>query len=284
MRFKAELILFLTVLLSMSFTTLKGADIGDSGNYTLLKDISYVSDGETDNYRISRCRMDIYYPEDVKNFSTVVWFHGGGLKEGEKYIPEEFKNQGFAVVAVNYRLYPEVKSPEYIYDAAQALSWVFSNIGKYGGDTSKIFVSGHSAGGYLVLMLTLAKEYCASFGLDADRIAKSYPISGQTMTHFTIKEERNMNRDIPYIDEMAPSNNSRKEGAPIWLITGDRDMEMLGRYEENLHLYSILKYLGHPAEIFELDGFDHGDVVAPACLLIRKDIKKIDSGRKSKKE
>ena len=80
-----------------------------------------------------RCKLDIYYPENKKDFSTIVWFHGGGMEGGNKFIPKELREQGFAVVAVNYRLSPKAKNPAYIEDAAEAVAWVFKNIEKYGG-------------------------------------------------------------------------------------------------------------------------------------------------------
>ncbi|MFA6676767.1 MAG: carboxylesterase family protein, partial [Bacteroidales bacterium] len=74
--------------------------------YKLDKDVSYVSSSETDSYKLERCKVDIYYPENKDKFSTLIWFHGGGMEMGEKYIPEEIKNKGIAVVSVNYRLSP----------------------------------------------------------------------------------------------------------------------------------------------------------------------------------
>ena len=248
-------------------------EVETDAGYRHLVDISYVSENETDEYRLERCRLDIYYPEDTEGFATLVWFHGGGLEGGSKHLLDEFRRQGFAVVDVNYRLSPRAKCPSYIEDAAQAVAWVFEHIGEYGGDADRISVGGHSAGGYLTLMLTLDKDYMAGFGADADRIAKAYPVSGQTATHYTIKAERGLSRDIPVVDEFAPSNNVRKEGAPIMLITGDDDLEMLARYEENLHLYALLEHFGHPAVLYQLEGFNHGNVVGPACYLIREDMK-----------
>jgi acetyl esterase/lipase len=90
-----------------------------------------------------RCRLDVYYPTDVKSFATVVWFHGGGLTNGNRFIPEGLKGKEIAVVAANYRLSPRVKSPAYIEDAAAAVAWTFRNIEKYGGSCNRIFVSGH---------------------------------------------------------------------------------------------------------------------------------------------
>lgn len=123
--------------------------------YKLIEDLSYsnVYQGGKDDYMEDRCKLDIYYPVNQKDFATVVWFHGGGLTGGEKSIPNNLKNKGNAVVAVNYRLHPQVECPVYIEDAAASVAWVFRNIEKYGGDTSKIFVAGHSAGGYLASII-----------------------------------------------------------------------------------------------------------------------------------
>jgi acetyl esterase/lipase len=242
-------------------------------NYKTIKDISYVESGEKDAYKLERCKLDIYYPTDVKDFATLVWFHGGGLEGGNKELLQAFKEQGFAVVSVNYRLFPKAKCPDYITDAAQAVAWTFKNIAAYGGTPEQIYVSGHSAGGYLTLMVALAKEYMDAYGVDADKIVKAYPISGQTTTHYTIRKERGIDTTLPIIDKFAPSNNARKEGAPLMLIVGDADLEMMARYEENAHLQAILKHYGHPSELFELEGTTHTSVLGPAAVMVARDVK-----------
>ena len=75
------------------------------------KDIAYVSGSETDAYRLERCKLDIYYPENKKDFSTIVWFHGGGMEGGSKFVPKEWADQGFAEVAIDYRLGPGARHP-----------------------------------------------------------------------------------------------------------------------------------------------------------------------------
>ncbi len=246
---------------------------GQNGEYKLLKDLSYVSADETDDYKLERCRLDLYYPEDVKDFAVLVWFHGGGLEGGSKDLPEGLKNGGYAIATVNYRLSGKGgKCPDYINDAAESVAWVIRNIAAYGGDPSKIFIGGHSAGGYLTLMLALDKSYLAAYGVDADKIVKAYPVSGQTLTHYTIRSERGLPRETPLIDAMAPANHVRKGGAPLALLTGQRDLEMTARYEENALLYAVLKSLGHPVELYEYEGTDHGSVMRPASDFIRNDI------------
>lgn len=243
--------------------------------YNYVRDVSYVSENETDTYRKERCVLDVYYPETDEGFATLVWFHGGGLEGGNKELLDGFRRQGFAVVSVNYRLFPRCKCPDYLDDAAAALAWTFDNIERFGGTKEQIYVSGHSAGGYLTLMLVLAKEYGAEYGLDVDMIAKAYPVSGQTVTHYTIRKERGLPDGIPVIDGYAPMAHAGRGGAPMILICGDRDLEMLARYEENAHLQSLLKHFGHDSVLYEMQGFDHVTVLAPAQSMISADIRRL---------
>ena len=92
-----------------------------SREYVTQTDILYRPKS-TDAYARERCRIDLYYPKDRANFATVVWFHGGGLKGGQKRVPAELQQQGIAVAAVNYRLSPRVKSPRYLEDAAASVA------------------------------------------------------------------------------------------------------------------------------------------------------------------
>lgn len=265
---KKHSFLLLFFLLCFSFVQAQTA-------YKTVKNLSYLRSGEQDAYRKERCKLDVYYPEGAKDFPTIVWFHGGGLEGGGKHIPQELMDKGFAVVAVNYRLSPRAKNPAYIEDAAAAVAWTFDHIAEYGGSPERIFVSGHSAGGYLTLILATAKKYLAACGVDADRVAAYLPVSGQTVTHFTIRKERGLPAGIPVIDEFAPVNNTRKDTAPIILITGDRNLEMADRYEENALFASVSKNVGNPrVKLYELQGFDHGQVLGPACYLIVDYIRK----------
>ena len=232
--------------------------------YKTVKDISYIPAGETDGYRKERCKLDVYYPVWKKDFPTIVWFQGGG-----KHVPEMFMNQGFAVVAVNYRLSPKAQNPAYTEDAAAAVAWAYKHIEEYGGSPRRVFVTGHSAGGYLTLMVGLDKSYLQEYGVDAYSIAAYLPISGQTVTHFTIRKERSLPEGIPVIDQYAPCNKARKDTPPFVLITGDRNLEMADRYEENALLASVLKNIGNKkVSLYELQGFDHGQVYVPGCCLV----------------
>jgi acetyl esterase/lipase len=239
--------------------------------YRTETNIPYRSGENLSEYEKERCKLDIYFPENMDSITTVVWFHGGGLTAGEKSIPERLKNHKLVIVAVNYRLSPKVKSPAFIDDAAAAVAWVFQNIGKYGGDPNKIIVSGHSAGGYLTCMIGLDKHYLASYGIDANSIQKLVPFSGQMITHFTIRKERGIPDTQPVVDEFAPLFHVRADAPPLYLITGDRELELLGRYEENAYMWRMMTLSGNKqTTLYELDGFNHGGMAEPAFDLLLK--------------
>ncbi|MDD3196027.1 MAG: alpha/beta hydrolase [Paludibacter sp.] len=233
-------------------------------------DVAYYPATETDPYIQERCQLDVYYPAEKKAFPTLVWFHGGGLSGGEKHIPDGLRQQGMAVVAVNYRLTPRVKSPEYLRDAAAAVVWVMKNIANYGGDATKVYVAGHSAGGYLAAMIGLDKSWLAVHDMDANQLAGIISLSGQAITHFSVRSERSIPDYQPVVDHLAPLFHVRKDAPPLLLITGDRELEMLGRYEENAYLMRMMKVAGHQhTTLYELQGYGH-NMVEPAIPLLRK--------------
>lgn len=280
MNSKKNWLIFALFLIAFRFISL-----AQETEYQTKLNVPYYNDStnQSDEYIKERCVLDIYYPSNTKNFATIIWFHGGGLTGGEKEIPQSLKEKGFAVVGVNYRLSPKVKAPAYIEDAAAAVAWVFKNINNYGGDTTLIFVSGYSAGGYLTTMIGLDKKWLAVHGVDASNIAGLVSLSGQAITHFTIREERGIPGTQPIIDEFAPLYHVRKEAPPLILITGDSELELLGRYEENAYLMRMMKISGHTkTKLYKLDGYDHGITGPGFPLLIKEVIKIVEKIRSNK--
>lgn len=246
--------------------------------YIVEKDIRYYPDSvcAVDPYLASQCTLDIYYPKGATEFATIIWFHSGGLTGGSKEIPKSLMDKGCAVVAVEYRFSPKVKAPAYIEDAAAATAWVFKHIDNYGGNDSLIFISGHSAGAYLSLMIALDKKYLDKYNIDANKIASIIPFSGQVITHFTIRNEIAMKATQPIIDQYAPLYFVRPDAPPILLITGDRELELLGRYEENAYFLRMMKLSGHTQTVlYELQGFDHGNMTEPAFPLLLRNLSSV---------
>lgn len=245
----------------------------DTTSYKEKDNLPYRT-GEQNDYMKERCRLDIYYPEHAKNVPVIIWFHGGSITGGNKSIPAELKKQQMIIIAANYRLSPKANCPAYIEDAAAAIAWAFKHAKEYGGDSTKIYVSGHSAGGYLGMMAGLDKQYLAKYNIDANRIAALFPFSGQAITHFTVRHEQGIPEVQPTIDKYAPLYHVRADAPPLYLYTGNRELELLGRYEENAYLARMMKLAGHKQTyLYEFDGYGHGDMPGPAFYLMLKEIK-----------
>ena len=243
-------------------------------NYEYDKEILYK--GKPDAYTEKMCRLDVAYEKGAEGRPVIVWFHGGGLTSGWRHIPETLLRDGAVVVGVGYRFVTEVTIPETLDDAAASVAWVLENIEAYGGDLSKIYLAGHSAGGYIVNMLGLNKEYLAKYDIDPDTQIKALvPYSGQVITHFAQRRKQGLGDLTPTIDHLAPLYYVRGNAAPMLVISGDRELELFGRYEENAYFVRMLRLNGHKnVTFYEVDGFDHGDMAEPAHLLLLKYIKK----------
>ena len=129
--------------------------------YNQVNDIPYREAAE--GYAQERCKLDVYYPTNSQDAPVVVWFHGGGIEGGEKHIDPQLKNSGLVVVAANYRLLPKAPIDDILDDAAAAVAWTYKNIAKYNGSSRKIFVAGHSAGGYLLDIIGMLTRWPPSY-------------------------------------------------------------------------------------------------------------------------
>lgn len=262
-------------MIFMTFMVLNvNAQKSISSDEVITSNIQYKNGKDT--YIKERCKLDICYDKSKKNSPVVVWYHGGGLTSGQKEIPGLLKKQGFVVVGVNYRLLPKVKIDECLDDCAAALAWVFQNISQYGGDAKKIFVSGHSAGGYITTMLGLDKTWLSRYGVDANNIAGLIPFSGQMISHFAYRKMNGIDNLQPTIDKYAPLYHVRKDAAPLVLITGDRNIELFDRYEENAYMWRMMNLIGRPdTQLYELGGYGHGAMAQPAFHILIQTIHKM---------
>jgi acetyl esterase/lipase len=117
-----------------------------------------------------RHKLDIYTPLAVKGPApVVVFFYGGNWTSGERadyaFVGHALASRGMVAVIADYRLYPEVRYPDFLEDAAQAVAWTIKEIARYGGDPTRLFVMGHSAGAYNAAMLALDGKWLARQGM-----------------------------------------------------------------------------------------------------------------------
>lgn len=234
-----------------------------------VKDVLYKTGGDSlSTYEQQRCKLDVYLPAEAerKDCATLVWFHGGGLTGGNKdadstkKVARGLAQSGVAVVVPNYRLSPQAKYPAYIEDAAAAVAWTLQNIPQHGGSVKRVFVGGHSAGGYLALMLGMDAHYLAVHGVKLTDLAGLIPVSGQVMTHYTVRQERGIGKFSITADEAAPVRYADVKDVPRMLVLcADKDMP--ARAEENMYLVATMKGAGNKRVTLQvISGRDHGSV------------------------
>lgn len=252
------------------------AFVASAADYKFHRDICYR---DVDEYSSQMCRLDVATMEGAKDKPVMVWFHGGGLTSGRKEIPQQLLDGSCVVVGVGYRFSPKVSVSQIIDDAACAVAWVYANIERFGGSAERIYLSGHSAGGYLVSMLGLDASRLKRYGYDANTLKGVIPFSGQAITHFEERRSRGIANTRPVVDSLSPLYHIRKDAAPFLMITGDRELEMLGRYEENAYMWRVFQLVKHPdATLYELDGYGHG-MCEPAYPLLKNFVRQHEKKR-----
>jgi acetyl esterase/lipase len=229
------------------------------------KQVNYRPTATADETMKARCQLDVYQAKGATDLPILLWFHGGGLTGGSKDSEETvaaaraLAQRGVIVVTVNYRLSPQVKYPAYIEDAAAAFQWVHQHAQDYGGSVKKIFLGGHSAGGYLVLMLGSDQRWLATHQLVITEIAGVISLSGQTVTHYTVRAERGLSDTTIVVDQAAPLFYASAPCPPQLILYAEKDMEM--RVEENMLYLAARKKAGRKEVTGQqVKDRDHGSI------------------------
>ena len=222
-------LILITIFLGAGCSPLKVADVlSPYSGYEVTTNVAYGT--------LKRQRLDIYRPTKSKNTKDIIIFiYGGSWKSGEKsdyrFIAQPFSENGFITVIPNYRLYPEVRFPDFNKDIAKAVAWVHRNLSNPAGPKNIILV-GHSAGAHIAALISLDPKYLEAEGLSPSIIKTWVSLAGplafnplktrSTRPIFeTVKDD---------IKQAQPINFSRKNSRPAVLFHGKKDTTV---YEKN---------------------------------------------------
>ena len=132
-----------------------------------------------------RQRLDIYTPTAAPTaggWPVVVFFYGGSWNTGTRtqylFVGEALAARGVLTMVADYRLYPEVRYPDFLSDSAQALAYGLDHAARFGGDPKRVFVMGHSAGGYNAAMLALDARWLQATGHTPNDLAGWIGLAG----------------------------------------------------------------------------------------------------------
>ncbi len=113
---------------------------------------------------------------------VVIFWYGGSWQRGSKadyrFVGAALAERGYITVLPDYRLYPDVKFPAFLDDAARAVAWVQQHAHEFGGDPHRIVLMGHSAGAHTAAYLALNHEFLARRGANPDWIVGLIGLSG----------------------------------------------------------------------------------------------------------
>lgn len=261
MRYK----LFLSSIITSFFLIVFSAySFGSNVNKKL--DIFYT--GEKDTLR----SVDVFWSNDSKDANVIVFVHGGGWLSGDKKQYREMAmslaSRGMTVVLVNYRLSPQAKFPVHLEDVCAAISWAYNSVTNYNGDPDRIFLMGHSAGGYLITMAVCDDQYLNLYNLTPTDIAGIITISGvfeiKTQEGGATKKYLGMvfgdNEEIwkeatcqNYINE------SRNDLPPMLSSWTEGEDDLIKN--ESLNLIEVLSNAGLQFQTFVFEGNDHNAYV-----------------------
>ncbi|HUD40827.1 MAG TPA: alpha/beta hydrolase [Dokdonella sp.] len=118
-----------------------------------------------------RQRVDLYAPAGAARAPIVVLVHGGAWAFGDKRSPgivgaklAHWREAGWLVASVNYRLLPQADPLIQAGDVARAVAAVQRAAREAGGDPDRVVLVGHSAGAHLVALLGAAPARLAAAG------------------------------------------------------------------------------------------------------------------------
>jgi arylformamidase len=104
-----------------------------------------------------RHRLDIFpCAAQTGRAPIAVFFHGGFWRSRDKadysYVANGLASLGCVVAVVNYPLCPAATLDELVSSTRNAVRWLIDHADAFGGDGSRVYVTGHSAGAHLAAM------------------------------------------------------------------------------------------------------------------------------------
>ena len=228
-----------------------------------------------------RQRLDVYRPSGARELRPlVVFFYGGswqgGRRQDYRFVGAALAERGFVVVVPDYRVYPQVRYPEFLRDSAAVVAWCRSHAAEIGGDDRRLFLMGHSAGAYNAAMLALDRRWLDGVGLDAGRDLRGWIGVSGPYDFLPIKDPVVQTIFGPRDNwpDTQPINHATRGAPPALLLTGDTDDQVSPR--NTRALTEKLQGLGVPVEKVLFPGVGHARTVISFARPFREGVPVLD--------
>jgi acetyl esterase/lipase len=234
--------------------------------YALTEDIAYGAD--------VRDRLDIYAPSNATGPApVVVFFYGGSWNSGNrkdyKFVGEALASRGILAVVADYRLYPQVRYPDFLVDCGAAVAWTAREIGRYGGDPKRLFVMGHSAGAYNAAMVALDARWLNQAGQSPAMLRGWIGLAGP-YDFIPIKDENV--RPVFFFPNTPPESqpiNHVTPQAPNSLLIASKADSLVDPVRNTGGLSEKLRQAGVPVQTVFTDHTSHTSLVGSLARPLR---------------
>lgn len=212
-------------------------------------------------------KLDVYRPADAVNAPVVVFFYGGswtgGKRQWYRFVGTALASRGIVAVIPDYRKYPRVKMDGFMADAARAVAWTHAHAGEFGGDASRLFIMGHSAGGHIAGLLATDGHWLQAQGMTTRELAGFIGLAGVYDFVPIASNEKDMLGMFGHL----PSEQHRAQ--PIDFVDGDEPpmllLHGLADKEVDVHnsnsLADVMKAHGEPVLLKLYPGISHSGLV-----------------------
>lgn len=269
---KKQLSIVFLILFAASFVYAQNTSenlLKIADRYWMQPDVVYASANNTP------LKLDVWYPRDNPNPTpTLVYIHGGGWifgsKEGSVYQFLPYLEKGWRVVNAEYRMASNSLAPAAVEDTRCALRWIFRNAKQYNFDTSKIVLTGHSAGGHLSLITAMLPK-----GTDLDNrcygdedlkvaaVVNWYGITdvndliqGENLKNYAVMWMGSLENKTEIAGKVSPLTYVRAGLPPVLTIHGDKDDVV--PYSHATRLKTALDKAKVPNKLHIVKGGGHG--------------------------
>ena len=203
---------------------------------------------------------------------VVVFLYGGGWQSGDRslyhFVGAALAARGFVTVIPDYRVWPEVRFPAFLQDAAAAVAWTRANIAKFGGDPGRTFLLGHSAGAHIAAMLALDRQWLRAAGLDTGAIAGMAGLAGPyDFLPFNDPVHTEIFGPAGDLRLTQPVTFARGGAPPLFLASGGADRVVLPR--NSISLAERMSASGGQADARIYPGIGHLQILGAFAGLLR---------------
>ena len=221
-----------------------------------------------------RQKLDVYVPRHaLPDAPVVVFFYGGswnsGAREDYNFVGEALASRGIVAVVADYRLYPQVRYPLFLQDGARAVAWTKAHIREFSGNPQRLYLMGHSSGGYNAAMLALDGDLLAAAGMSPKDLRGWIGLAGP---YDFLPIENPAVRPVFFWPDSPPQsqpiNHVSRDAPPALLIAASED-DLVNPTRNTGGLAHKLRAAGVPVQDFYYSRPNHITLVATLSRPLR---------------